>query len=453
MLVSYAQNGEDVVLRRVLGAKSSGFYIDVGACWPDNGSVTKAFYDAGWSGINIEPHPRTFSALKKQRSRDTNLQIALSSKEGKGVLFEGPSEGESPTVGGGGGGHFNIDVWTLQKVCDLFVAKQIDFLKIDVEGDELEVLRGGDFVNYRPAVIICEVTKAWSNIKRKSANEIDSFLAEQGYRSVYFDGLNAYYAAQERADLLSATWVQPNPIDRFVTSREAELGVQAEANAQEIARLAALIKTLEADRQAAAGEVARMATQHASREAELGAQAEANVQEIARLHRVVLEQSTWGEASVRHVNQLMRELSSLRKSTSWRLTRPLRGIVYILKGGLSAIRRLPGRVVRRTARVVRLRAPGLYLKLATTRSVRRLYKPFSIPFPSSHLPAALPAASGPQHITPAACPKLTELHVENYTTDVEAVTWSKSADLEPKLLEAGLLAALAQTPTGRRIHA
>ena len=53
--ISYAQNFEDVMLRRVFAELDTGFYIDVGANDPSADSVTKAFYDAGWHGINIEP--------------------------------------------------------------------------------------------------------------------------------------------------------------------------------------------------------------------------------------------------------------------------------------------------------------------------------------------------------------------------------------------------------------
>jgi hypothetical protein len=52
-LISYAQNAEDVLLWRALGAVQDGFYIDVGANDPQEGSVTKLFYDAGWHGINV----------------------------------------------------------------------------------------------------------------------------------------------------------------------------------------------------------------------------------------------------------------------------------------------------------------------------------------------------------------------------------------------------------------
>ena len=53
--ISFAQNLEDVVLHRALMGVTHGFYVDVGANSPDEQSVTRAFYERGWHGINIEP--------------------------------------------------------------------------------------------------------------------------------------------------------------------------------------------------------------------------------------------------------------------------------------------------------------------------------------------------------------------------------------------------------------
>ena len=61
-MVSYAQNHEDVLLRRVFPDEPNGFYIDVGANDPVRDSVTKHFYDRGWHGINIEPAERSLQA-------------------------------------------------------------------------------------------------------------------------------------------------------------------------------------------------------------------------------------------------------------------------------------------------------------------------------------------------------------------------------------------------------
>jgi len=57
--ISYAQNYEDVMLWRALKHVERGFYIDVGACSPDQHSVTRAFYEKGWHGINVEPNPES----------------------------------------------------------------------------------------------------------------------------------------------------------------------------------------------------------------------------------------------------------------------------------------------------------------------------------------------------------------------------------------------------------
>ena len=80
--VSYAQNFEDVMLWRALGHISRGFYLDVGAAWPDEDSVTKAFYDRGWRGINVEPNPAFHQRLVNERPEDTNLMVAVSDHAG-----------------------------------------------------------------------------------------------------------------------------------------------------------------------------------------------------------------------------------------------------------------------------------------------------------------------------------------------------------------------------------
>src|SRR3989442_545474 len=71
--VSYAQNFEDVMLWRALRHVAHGFYIDVGAGHPDESSVTRAFYDRGWRGLNIEPSEHYFQRLAAARPLDTKL--------------------------------------------------------------------------------------------------------------------------------------------------------------------------------------------------------------------------------------------------------------------------------------------------------------------------------------------------------------------------------------------
>ena len=76
----YSQNFEDLYLWRIFNEKIKGFYIDVGAQEHEADSVTKIFYDQGWTGINIEPSPSLFKELKKNRENDINLSVAAFNK-------------------------------------------------------------------------------------------------------------------------------------------------------------------------------------------------------------------------------------------------------------------------------------------------------------------------------------------------------------------------------------
>src|SRR3981081_2543366 len=75
--ISYAQNFEDVILWRALNQIKNGVYIDIGAAHPEEHSVTRAFYESGWSGINVEPLDEYFRQLKKGRPHDVNLKAAV----------------------------------------------------------------------------------------------------------------------------------------------------------------------------------------------------------------------------------------------------------------------------------------------------------------------------------------------------------------------------------------
>jgi FkbM family methyltransferase len=144
--ISYSQNFEDVLLWRALGKVQDGFYIDVGANDPELHSVTKAFYDAGWHGINIEPMPSYAQPFVEQRPRDINLNCAAGAASGEIVLYEVPSmNGWASTDQEVAAAHRaegyevvenRVPLRTLSDICAEHVKGEIHFLKIDVEGFE-----------------------------------------------------------------------------------------------------------------------------------------------------------------------------------------------------------------------------------------------------------------------------------------------------------------------------
>ncbi len=82
-MISHAQNGEDVVLRRAFADREGGFYIDIGACHPVEDSVTLHFYERGWRGVNVEPDRALFDRLTAARPRDVNLCVAIGQERGR----------------------------------------------------------------------------------------------------------------------------------------------------------------------------------------------------------------------------------------------------------------------------------------------------------------------------------------------------------------------------------
>lgn len=224
-MISYAGNREDVLLNRVFGAQERGFYVDVGAGHPLQFSVTKHFYDRGWSGINVEPVRRHFDELQKDRERDLNLNVALADAEGSAVLYEFPAQYSGWTTVSEQEAlrHLEDDqvqyterrvpVTTLRAVCEQYVTGEIDFLSVDVEGLERQVLLGGDFGRWRPRVCVVEATAPATSIP--THEKWEEILLESGYRFAYFDGLNRFYVRSEDAELLDSFTTPVSCLDEY----------------------------------------------------------------------------------------------------------------------------------------------------------------------------------------------------------------------------------------------
>ena len=229
-MISYAQNFEDVILNRVFHNVPVGRYIDVGAYDPVVDSVTKHFYDQGWSGVNVEPVVRFHDKFVRQRPRDWNLNVVLGPERGSVDFSEWGDSGlstyrdtmDAETMAGLGLTRTTraVPMITLADVTSQLDERDVQFLKIDVEGAEHDVLLGGEWRAFRPRVILLEAIKP-----KLPGCDIYSFeptwfeweglLLEHGYEFGMFDGLNRYYYRREEPTLRAPLSYPANVTDGF----------------------------------------------------------------------------------------------------------------------------------------------------------------------------------------------------------------------------------------------
>ncbi len=194
---SYAQYNEDIIILALLLNVDNGFYVDVGANYPVMDSVTKIFYEKGWRGINIEPIPSLYRLLEKDRPDDINLNIGIGDKSGELAFFENKTmpghssfdRGMVSNLKKDEVNKYKVKVKTLKDVFKSNNVKKINFLKIDVEGFESDVIKGNDWILYRPEVVCIE-----SNHCKGLWRQV---LTKNQYKCFIKDGLNEYYIAEE----------------------------------------------------------------------------------------------------------------------------------------------------------------------------------------------------------------------------------------------------------------
>lgn len=194
---SYSQLGEDLIIDRILGYKNKGVYVDIGAHHPTRLSNTKRFYSRGWRGINIDPNSILIDKFNKERQEDINLRIGVGRKNGFLYFYEFfPSTlstfsyKEAKKYVGEGFKLISkkkILVKTLASILDKYCkSKSIDFLSVDTEGMDLEVLESNNWIRYKPDVICIE--------NHGNEKKILSFLKKHGYELKYNNGLNSIFS-------------------------------------------------------------------------------------------------------------------------------------------------------------------------------------------------------------------------------------------------------------------
>lgn len=210
-------HGEQERVHAYFNGAPSGFFVDVGANEPEFGSQTHYLESVGWNGVLIEPQPLLAEQLRASR-RASVFAVACSSPENAGRTLQlhlaGPHSSLDPELAVAGvraGSVIDVPVSTLDQVLvEADAPIPLDLLSIDVEGHEIEVLRGFDFARWRPRLILLE--DHVTNLDKHR------FLNAAGYCLMQRTGLNSWYIPQ-------ANFIKPGLFGRWQILRKYYLAL------------------------------------------------------------------------------------------------------------------------------------------------------------------------------------------------------------------------------------
>ena len=196
--VFFSQGGEDATLlalfRDKMESKQKGVYVDIGAFHPVEHSNTYLFYRENWRGINIDARPGSMDIFKKIRPEDINLEIGIGPEQTKKIFYEvidHPAMNSFDLENIEKNGipksqvkeHF-IEVNTLSNILSTHLKnnEKIDFMSVDVEGYDLEVLQSNNWSKFQPSVLIVEMS--CRKLSDLESHPITQYLDSLGYYAV-----------------------------------------------------------------------------------------------------------------------------------------------------------------------------------------------------------------------------------------------------------------------------
>ena len=187
---TYSMDGEDIEIVKYFDNKKNRFYVDVGSYHPIERNNTMLLYNKGWEGINIDISDFSIKLFDQLRSRDINLNLAVSKNEGEIEMYFQKKLSQLSTIKKeqikksfqGEVKIKKIISKTLTSILDetKFANKKIDFLDIDVEGADMDVLESLDFEKYSPKLICIEVIE-----ENNEDSDIFNFLKIKEYKRIW----------------------------------------------------------------------------------------------------------------------------------------------------------------------------------------------------------------------------------------------------------------------------
>jgi FkbM family methyltransferase len=199
------------------GRRAGGYFVEVGANDPRQLSQTWLLEQLGWTGLLVEPQQKCYEKLVEARPKSRVVRAACAGPEarGTGSLHVAQSSVHSSLerhVDDQGVNYVGLETVPIVTVDELLAQappKRVDFVSIDVEGTELDVLRGFDLARWKPELLLIE--------DKVNNLEKHRYIVQRGYRLLRRTGVNGWYVPKEHA-------ARPSPGDALKLWRKYYLG-------------------------------------------------------------------------------------------------------------------------------------------------------------------------------------------------------------------------------------
>ncbi len=206
--LSYAQEGEDMVLANYFAGRENGFYVDIGAYHPVLYSNTYYFYKRGWCGLNIDARPGSMRMFNKVRPRDINIEAAVSDvkQELTYHMFKDKAlnsffDDSNSATESAKRELVDTKVILTKPLTEILhkhlsPKQHIDFMSIDVEGLDLKVLQSHDWQTWMPDIVLVE-DRIFS-MDAPSHSEVYTFLKSIQYDFIAKTMRTVFYKKNNR---------------------------------------------------------------------------------------------------------------------------------------------------------------------------------------------------------------------------------------------------------------
>jgi FkbM family methyltransferase len=160
----FSEMGEDIIINRLFRKINLGFYIDVGAYHPFKGSLTYLLFKRGWKGVNLDLSKTSIDLFKICRPRDLNINCAVLNKDGKTFFYQNSIINQQNSIFKNDKKQKKIRIKSLKldSIIKRNCIKRVDFLNVDTEGAELDVVMSLNLKIFRPKLISVEDNNSFS---------------------------------------------------------------------------------------------------------------------------------------------------------------------------------------------------------------------------------------------------------------------------------------------------